>query len=342
MYIINKYVDWACVGGISIILYILITVTQTNLHDYNIGVIALILASFINNPHFIASYGLIYIDERKKLLTSAYHFFSGIVVPIILFLVISYAFLTKNVNAVGLLVNVMYFFVGFHYVRQIYGVSLISLAKARIFLPSWMKWALNISLVPAWLVSYLNGATAYVSNNQLIAPSFTFYSIPYTMPGLDPIFKSINTPLFFIAVAVWVAVVGYIIYRYKQIPVTFIIAFASISLWHYPIFYNSGFFYLIPLFHSLQYLLIVGSVKRNQLLAIGSWKTVAQYAFNVIALAYIFFHVLPENLDQYIPYDKAVFGSTIFVAVFLLFINIHHYFIDAAIWRKKSDIAKLV
>ncbi len=342
MYIINKYVDWACVGGISILLYIGIWVADINLHDYNIALIALILASFINNPHFIASYGLLYVDERKKLFTSAYHFFSGIIIPALLIVTIIYALITKNIYTIGLLVNAMFFFVGFHYVRQVYGISLISLAKARIYLPQWIKYTLSISLIPAWLVSYLNGASAIFSNNTLVAPSYTFYSIPYTMPGLDPIFKNINTPLFFIAVAVWVMTVLYVMVRYKQIPVTFIIAFVSISLWHYPLFYNSGYLYLIPLFHSLQYLLIVGAVKRNQLQITLGWKKFVQYVFNISAFAYLFFYILPEGLDKYIPYDKAVFGSTLFVAVFLLFINIHHYFIDAAIWRKGSDIAKLV
>jgi hypothetical protein len=52
---------------------------------------------------------------------------------------------------------------------------------------------------------------------------------------------------------------------------------------------------------------------------------------------------LPYLLDASFSYDKRVFGPTLFVSLFYIFINVHHYFLDNVMWRRGNpDIQKHV
>ena len=44
----------------------------------------------------------------------------------------------------------------------------------------------------------------------------------------------------------------------------------------------------------------------------------------------------PEFLDATVGVDPAVFGPTVFLFMAWTFINIHHYFLDAVIWRRDN------
>ncbi len=334
MYILDKYVDWLVAGGLSLIVYAIISIFDINLISYGIAFTAFTLAQFINNPHFIASYGLLYVDERKRLFSNIYYIFVSSVVPILLIGLFVYAVTTKQPEIIGLMVNLMFFMVGLHYIRQIYGIGLISLGKMKIFLPQHLKTILNYSLFPTWFISYLNGNSAVYVNN--------FYGITYSSFGLPTILRDVNTLLFYASIFVWIGIVAYIVYTHKKWPITLIIVLASISLWHFPDFYNYGFSYLIPLFHSLQYLLIVAAVKRSQIGEEQKYIKYLVYMCTIGIVAYLVFRFIPEHLDKIMTYDRQMFGNTLYLAMFLMFINIHHYFIDALIWRKGSGVAKQV
>jgi hypothetical protein len=54
------------------------------------------------------------------------------------------------------------------------------------------------------------------------------------------------------------------------------------------------------------------------------------------------FWAVPFVLDRIVPYNQEVFGNGMFLVMFILFINIHHYFIDFAIWRKDNPEMKFL
>lgn len=333
MYIINKYIDWAFAGGLSLLVYAFVWFFDIDLFSYNIVFIAFLLANFINYPHFIASYGFLYIDERKKLFSNLYYIFVSTLLPLILVVVSLYAVITEKPSLIGFLIQIMFFIVGYHYVRQVYGIGLISLAKMKVFLSQNFKNALNYSLIPAWLIAYIHGSNTHISD---------YYGIKYITFGFHHFLKEVNTILFLVSAVIWVSIVIYIVYIYKKWPITFIIVFLSISLWHVPSFYNSGFMYIIPMFHSLQYLLIVAAVKKKQIGEEGKYKKYITYVVSLLFVAYMLFIFIPKNLDAHLSYNHEIFGFNLFLVLFLVFINIHHYFIDAIIWRKGSDVAKNV
>jgi hypothetical protein len=94
----------------------------------------------------------------------------------------------------------------------------------------------------------------------------------------------------------------------------------------------------IPLFHSLQYLTVVWRFEVNRIRAQSSRVRpalrFALFAVSGIGLGYLGFWALPLWLDANVSYSKEVFGTSLFLYAFWIFINIHHYALDSVMWRK--------
>ena len=54
----------------------------------------------------------------------------------------------------------------------------------------------------------------------------------------------------------------------------------------------------------------------------------------------LFFYALPMQMDKNMPYAPEIFGPQLFMFCFMIFLNVHHYFIDFAIWRRDNPEMK--
>jgi hypothetical protein len=116
---------------------------------------------------------------------------------------------------------------------------------------------------------------------------------------------------------------------------------AGLYAWMLFSYQNQLVYFFIPLFHSLQYLLFVWKYQDGK--AHSRTSTPASYyAYSAvfiaagIALGFALFWWIPRRLDLVVLYDVGIFGPTLFMFALNIFINIHHYFIDTAIWRKDN------
>ena len=57
-------------------------------------------------------------------------------------------------------------------------------------------------------------------------------------------------------------------------------------------------------------------------------------------LGFLSFYGIPHVLDKYVDYSRLVYGPEFFLFSSVIFINIHHYFIDFAIWRRGNKNIK--
>ncbi len=48
------------------------------------------------------------------------------------------------------------------------------------------------------------------------------------------------------------------------------------------------------------------------------------------------FWAIPILLQVLVTYDASVFGASMFMFIFFIFINVHHYFLDNVIWRRDN------
>ena len=68
-------------------------------------------------------------------------------------------------------------------------------------------------------------------------------------------------------------------------------------------------------------------------------KAVLRFALFVlvgIAMGFFGFWWVPLYLDSVVPYDRETFGGHMFLFMFWVFINVHHYFLDNVMWRREN------
>lgn len=420
------------VGGLSVIIYLIfIAGAGQYIGDRtNLLWVAYYLSFIVNYPHFTASYALLYRDLGEYFVTDTSNrwfslrlWWAGLVVPILLVGYFLFALDTGSVTEMGYLVNAMFFFVGWHYVKQIFGCVIVLSAAVSFYYNQWERRLLLATLYLLWGVAYLS--------NNLYFGVTDFFGIPYS---------SISVPdglLVGLQILLGVALLsfgGLMLRRYlsdgRRPPVSAMVAYGAIFLWLLPFFAEPYFFLLIPFFHSLQYLLFVAAYKKNQaaasamgaeygnqqagiklmattvltvlfglfpmlvlvyyvmsrfesvlttmvgalaqpqvtvelvqgmvlLLVVGifwwgltmlhrrafSVPYVVQFFVQIIFLGVLLFHLIPSSFDalalrDFLPgvlsYQPEVFGWTLYLFFFTIFINIHHYFVDNVIWRKDN------
>jgi hypothetical protein len=53
------------------------------------------------------------------------------------------------------------------------------------------------------------------------------------------------------------------------------------------------------------------------------------------------FWVVPKWLDASVAYQNQLFGPTLFLFLFWVVVNVHHYFLDSVMWRRDNPETKL-
>lgn len=316
-------------------------------NTFTLGWVAFYLSFVINNPHFIFSYQLYYGNHLKEVKSSWKNFAVGILIP--LFLVVLYMCFFKGylVHISPFLVNTMYFLVGWHYVKQIYGcVMMTSYMNQYVWNPQ-QKTVMRFNMYSLWAISYLNSNSSVYTYVQSGVSYSTFF--------IPAIFFKMS----FAIMALTLAWLLYSVYQnYIETgsipPMGSIVSFLSIYIWYIPIFYHPHFFVLIPFFHSLQYLTFVlayyknKSLDQNRNLTGKLWRKqnlwmIARPILFAVVVGALAFRFIPLALDKSVNYDQALLGSMFFIFAFENLLNIHHYFIDNLIWRSsQSDVKKYI
>ena len=106
---------------------------------------------------------------------------------------------------------------------------------------------------------------------------------------------------------------------------------------------HPGILVFIPVFHSLQYLIVVWRYELNRATNLGDVeprRRIIGVVFLAWLMGYLGFWVLPRFLDDRMAFDHEALGATPFLFVSWIFINVHHYFVDNVIWRSENPDTK--
>jgi hypothetical protein len=105
---------------------------------------------------------------------------------------------------------------------------------------------------------------------------------------------------------------------------------------------------IVPTFHSLQYLAVVWRYQLNagergagaaapaavSRIVPAQWAGFAFFIGVGVVLGFLGFQGIPRSIDALLPYNHRVFGPSLFLFAFYIFINIHHYCLDNVMWRR--------
>lgn len=319
-------IDFLMIGGLSILIFVLVVSLDLGLSDFDISILAWYLAFFVNGPHFLISYEMLYVGHGRRIMREFRFFWAGVVVPVAILTFLIYLFWGARVEFLRGLLYVMFFTVGWHYVKQAYGCFIVYAAGQGVYLAGWEQKIIKYSLFPLWWSSFLRLFTGEGTGEFWGLD----YSVPNFLSGTEPFLHVLS--LF--GVVPLLCVLGWRWYKKSAWPgVVAITPLLAIYLWLSPVLRNEFFIFVIPLFHSLQYLLFSGSYTKGKVLVFGGgWRRYLGWWGGAFVLAAVAFYFLPVYLDG-LQLAPASFPPSSFMISFLLFINIHHYFIDNVMWR---------
>ena len=369
--LVTPWCDFWLLGGASLVVWLVIVGTSPfrdhvwaiDHHFKNLAALSATLSLVVNFPHFMASYKLAYSQGLAFMRRWA---FQLLVVPVGLFVILVQGYLsfesgskelglglqsllnylglyggnlgdlTSGAVICGLMINVMYITVGWHYSKQVYGCMMVYAAFDDYPLTPWQRRLLRWTNHGVWAVNFF-----YLNS---FAATRDYYGLKYLNLGFSNWFYYGAQALFvglFVAAFVFVFVRNYRLHG-KRPSAQFLVPFIAFPIWWVPpLLHNDFMSFVAPFFHSLQYLPFVFKVEKSRLLAHGKnlalWGTLLPLSF--VVTGFLFFELIPNQLDlAYGFYDlnKAWYCF----AAFHVFINVHHYFLDNAIWRLQDSRLK--
>jgi hypothetical protein len=341
-YLFHPLVDLLCLGGASLlVLPLMHFVSEAALPS--LVLTSLFLADVINHPHFAHSYVLFYRGFGAKLTPGtltpglrARYFVAGVVVPIALMGFLLAALFGGEARVLGYGGNLMVFLVGWHYAKQGYGMLILDSVLKRRFFVERDKTIFRWNGYACWILYWLF-ANWYLSESEMWGLSYYAFTVP--MPAL------------YVVGAIAAATSGATLYVLVKkamtgrdaLPRTGVVVYlVTVYLWLFGRL-DPGVLVFIPVFHSLQYLIVVWRYELNRANNVGE-REPRRRLLSVILLAtlmgYLGFWAIPRFLDDRVGFDHAALGATPFLFVFWIFINVHHYFVDNVIWRSENPDTK--
>ena len=345
----SPVIDFLGLGGgfLIIILPVLLFIDPADDEVIaQIVISCLILANFINHPHFAHSYHIFYRDFKAKAYDKDFplrqkYIFAGIGVPVMLLSFFLYCFAAQNYQALGLAGNVMVFFVGWHYVKQGYGILMVSSVLKRRFFNEKEKSLLLFNAYFVWILSW-------VWTNEILAER-SRWGVDYYVWNMP------DWAMWLTAVLMLISSLLVVIMLFKKgvdgLPINGVVAYiTSLYIWLIVVHIHPALLLIVPAFHSLQYLVVVWRYEINRTEASytqGNDATISVkrrlIGFWLMGLIFggLGFWLLPILMDLSVSAHIPDLVNTGFLFIFWVFINIHHYFIDNVIWKKENvDVGK--
>jgi hypothetical protein len=341
-YLIGPVLDPLFLGGASIGFALVFQLAVIFDISLSMAWCPLAFGLLIGQPHFIASYHLLYVDSCKKIFRDPLYFWVGVVFPLFLFGALFLTYVSANPLWIGRWANIMFFFLGWHYVKQVLGCVAVTNALQKFYYSRFEFFALKASLIALWALAWIN---QNVSSGERTRWGFKYFEL-----GLPSWSLHLSYGLVFVSLTLVILshVKKYL--RDKSLPAFSAIAsYISIYVWFVPLFFNPFFTPLISFFHSLQYLVFVYAYRRNRIrveLKSNSyasfsperlWKINISYYLILVLVGGAAFSWAPKFIDSLLLLDSKIYGKTAFVFAFATFLNIHHYFIDNVLWRGDSS-----
>lgn len=237
-------------------------------------------------------------------------------------------------SIIGGSITVVYLLTTWHYIKQVYGVGRLAAGLSGIRLSKREADVLRYALYPLAVVGALkvlvHGATYRLSGYPVGFPVLPHW-----------VMVTAQASVWVGAAGIAAVLVG--IGRRARVPGLLIGPYLAAFLWlAVPSSVVMSILLLAP-FHALQYLAI-GHRAELALSGVSGEPMTPVRWLNIAAGAAAGGLLLSKWLPQLL--DGATGGGTdrpmLFSALFFVFLNLHHYLIDATIWRSSGDLVRAI
>lgn len=348
-----KLLEFLVVGGLTPICFLLSWLLRRQLPlteaELAVGFTFFHLAFVLNDPHFSVTYLLFYRDFRGRALGPSFslamrwrYWLAGVVIPLSLLGWSLLSLARASPQSLAFLFQLMLFLVGWHYVKQGFGVAVVLAGRRGVRFDQNERWVLLGHCYAAWIFSWVNPSVGA----QRTAEKGVFYTAIARPAWLE----QLAGVLLLISMIALVAMLVRKWAREGRLPLITPLTALLCSLWTWLIFSSVDPLvrYMTPALHSIQYLYFVWLLRRNEARA----RAVAPHfevprerlgwlAVSALGLGWLLFHGMPSALDDMFRHRLGLpknsdLGHTPFFAALYASINIHHYFMDNVIWRRQN------
>lgn len=353
----GRLVEFLLVGGITPFLFPLSWLLRTSLglgsSELAVGFLFFYGAHVINDPHFAVTYLLFYKDGRARAFGDAFapaqrarYVLAGVVVPLILGVWAVGSLATKSAFALALMIQLMFLLVGWHYVKQGFGLLMVLAARRGVRFLRRERLAILAHCYTGWAYAWASPADP---GTEVEEKGVVYMTIAH------PVWLERLTHVVFLATVVplvWVLVQKR--RREGSLPLLTPLVAMLASVWSWSIYSSIDPLvrYMIPALHSVQYLYIVWLLKKNEAreregppwFETSAAVRLGILALSAVGLGWVLFHGAPTFFDDLLVPRRAAaqsaLGPTPYFAALFVFVNIHHYFMDTVIWRRENPLTR--
>ncbi len=348
--------EFLVTGGATLALFPLAWLAERSLGldaaELAVGFTTFHAAHLVNDPHFSVTYLLFYRNARERAFGKAFvgaqrvrYVLAGVVAPVVLLAWTILAISHGSARALGSLIELMFALVGWHYVKQGFGMLLVLSGRRGVRFQASERRAL--------LAHALAGAAFAWANPAAPSREVEEKGVVYTALA-HPRSLELATGVLFALSALWLLVVLVRKTRREHRPPPFApLTGYLVTIWLWSIFSSLDplMVYLIPALHSVQYLYFVWLLRRNEALEAEApphfgrptKERLFVLGFSAVALGLLQFHVVPSVCDwarllvpHHSPMSLDDLGPTPWFAALFAVVNIHHYLMDTVIWRREN------
>lgn len=359
---VKPWVEALLVGGLTPILLVasfaLRKVVPLDPVEYAVGFLMFHAAFVINDPHFAVTYLLFYEDMRGRALGQTFppglrvrYVLAGFVAPVAMVLWAAVAIHRRDAQALGQLLQLMFFLVGFHYVKQGFGLFTLLAQRRGARLRQRERWAVLAHCYAGWFYAYANPPDpgTLVEEKGLVSTSWAHAPMLEQIALATLLASCVPLVAVFVARALRHRKATSATDRLAEAPLLVPLLALLCSIWPWSIYSSRDplVIYMIPALHSVQYLYIVWLLKHTE----GRRREIAPHfersararvgllVVSSLALGFVLFHGAPTVLDDLLVDRKmraTNLGPTPYFAAIFAIVNLHHYFMDWVLWRREN------
>jgi hypothetical protein len=346
--------EFLLVGGVTPLLFPLAWLLRKSIGldsaELAVGFLTFHAAHVINDPHFAVTYLLFYKDGRArafgrewKVTQRARYLVAGVVVPLTLAVWAVAALATKSAVALGLMIQLMFLLVGWHYVKQGFGVMTVLAARRGIRFSQRERLAILAHCFAGWAYAWASPADP---GREVEEKGVVYMTVAHSY-----VLERITQVVFLSTALLLFGVLLQKRRKERSLPLFTPLTALLCSIWSWSIYSSIDpiIVYVIPALHSVQYLYFVGLLKGNEAREREGppWFEVSAHvrcgvlALSAVGLGWVLFHGAPTALDdmlvpRHARFSESALGPTPYFAAIYAFVNIHHYFMDYVIWRRDN------
>ena len=352
---VGRLVEFLLVGGLTPVLFGLAWLLRSSLGmddaELAVGFTFFYAAHLINDPHFAVTYVLFYADFRERALGDAFvprqrarYLLAGVLVPLALGGWALSSLLTRSAHSLGLLIQLMFLLVGWHYVKQGFGILSVLGARRGVRFGTGERRVLLFHCYAGWAYAF---ASPMDTGRRLEEKG-----VPYLTIAHPPWLERATAVLFAVSFSALLVVLIAKRLREGRLPLLAPLTGFLCSIWAWSVYSSLDPLvrYAVPALHSLQYLYMVWLLKGNQAREreLDPWfepslaARLSVLALSALGLGFLLFHGAPELLDHTLvsrSHARAL-GPTPYFAALYAVVNIHHYFMDTVIWRQDNPLTR--